>query len=1165
MSKHVPHTFHIRKIVTLIVALNAPLTFASGDSGFGWQELPDTNIKQVCPEDNFNGYEYTYSWYCRYVTLAWNSAVLDTDNDTMFIWGGGHNDYYGNEVYSINFRQLNTQRLTDPAKPADRDADPAENELFPYDGTQPNSRHTYDGMAYLQHEKKIWAFSGALASKKSGRDNITWIFDPETNRWNRDNSTGDIPQPVYGAVSGYDPVSQKVFLHDRTGFYEYSYSPAGGNYKKLLANDSLGLGINAAINPDQRTMLVIGGGHQALYYLDGPNQGKRADIPAKGAAAIVDGWSPGLAYNSKTKRFYGWFGDGRLYEQDPETLEWRALAYKNGPGPQLSRGTFGRFVYSPSLDAFLVYNAFDQNAYTLRLYDGIDSIAPSAPQVTEISAPYPDSLRLSWAEATDNVGVAGYRVYRDGTLMSEQSETIYKEMNIQQTDSGYQVVAFDSAGNESNMTQVNIPAFQKPTPQLKQGDCDTEPQLDGRSDIVLCESWDDDNWWQEKGYLSDPIVNDPRDLKETHLENTAVVSEGCIQGNCLAVTMHKGQSGALSAYWPLINANIAPDNLFLRYYIKLGDQWDPNMCNSDGERVGAGGKFPGLADVRTWADPGGQCGNGGEKADGKSCWSARSLFRDCYSGDGTACSSKPAAATRFGTYLYHPNQSGATGDHAIWDNDDWGQFTGEGGTCSSESSNVYCGKTDNGVFERGVWYLVEMQIKMNTPGKSDGELRGWVNSQLSYEKTNMEFRSQGHDFLHNRLLWLNVYKGGVQGNCETANVYLDQLVLSLDNPVGSLEGATVFPPSLQLTADTLSVSQGDPISTQWHGENIDSCTASGIWEGSKTASGSEILYPTKSGYATLNCTGSGGAVIRQLEIIVDNQPVNPPSNEPTDPGLPGGGPSVSPPSNLQLVNDANGGVSITWDVSDDSEIEMFNVYLMGTLVKTLSEKRFDANLPLYDTPLLYTVTAIDSDGNESQPSETLQVILPGDSGDSSLLTLLPSADAMLSSSTYRNQGAKNTMDVSRGYANSVIRFPVEVIPSDRSIRMATLKLHSVEEYGTTYLRIFRTDSDWGENTVTREYANSSLKVKWQNLLGDWQDREGVTQGDQALAEAVLLDDDTPNQIEIDITEIVQQWQNQELNNYGLILNATRGTNYRFATKEHEDPNWWPKLEIEFAD
>ena len=93
-----------------------------------------------------------------------------------------------------------------------------------------------------------------------------------------------------------------------------------------------------------------------------------------------------------------------------------------------------------------------------------------------------------------------------------------------------------------------------------------------------------------------------------------------------------------------------------------------------------------------------------------------------------------------------------------------------------------------------------MYVRMNTPGQSNGVIRGWVNGALSYEKTNMIWRIQGHDNLHVRTIWLNVHAGGESvGLCSGSYVLLDQLVAATGARAGAFSGAQdvdITPPAV---------------------------------------------------------------------------------------------------------------------------------------------------------------------------------------------------------------------------------------------------------------------------------------------------------------------------------------------------------------------------------
>jgi cellulose 1,4-beta-cellobiosidase len=77
------------------------------------------------------------------------------------------------------------------------------------------------------------------------------------------------------------------------------------------------------------------------------------------------------------------------------------------------------------------------------------------------SASSPTSATLSWTAATDDVGIAGYRIYRNGVQISTTSATSYADSGLSAaTTYTYSVRAYDAAGNVSagsNTASVTTP------------------------------------------------------------------------------------------------------------------------------------------------------------------------------------------------------------------------------------------------------------------------------------------------------------------------------------------------------------------------------------------------------------------------------------------------------------------------------------------------------------------------------------------------------------------------------------------------------------------------------------------------------------------------------------------------------------------------------------
>jgi chitodextrinase len=83
-----------------------------------------------------------------------------------------------------------------------------------------------------------------------------------------------------------------------------------------------------------------------------------------------------------------------------------------------------------------------------------DTTAPSTPTGLTATAASTSQINLSWTASTDNVGVTGYRIYRNGGLApiatTAGNVTTYQNTGLSaSTTYSYRVQAFDAAGNAS--------------------------------------------------------------------------------------------------------------------------------------------------------------------------------------------------------------------------------------------------------------------------------------------------------------------------------------------------------------------------------------------------------------------------------------------------------------------------------------------------------------------------------------------------------------------------------------------------------------------------------------------------------------------------------------------------------------------------------------------
>jgi hypothetical protein len=82
---------------------------------------------------------------------------------------------------------------------------------------------------------------------------------------------------------------------------------------------------------------------------------------------------------------------------------------------------------------------------------GADTTKPTAPTNLVATPKSSTSIDLSWSPSTDNVGVAGYRIYRADSQIAEVTTTSYSDTGLSpNTQYCYTVRAFDAAGNLSD-------------------------------------------------------------------------------------------------------------------------------------------------------------------------------------------------------------------------------------------------------------------------------------------------------------------------------------------------------------------------------------------------------------------------------------------------------------------------------------------------------------------------------------------------------------------------------------------------------------------------------------------------------------------------------------------------------------------------------------------
>ena len=327
-----------------------------------WYEVPNSQLRAVLPRPIPPG-----NTGPRALMGAWSGGAYDTKRERLIIWGGGHADYAGNELYVFDLSSLSWSRIWGPS--AEIPPIGAPEEAYP-DGN-PAARHTYDGLEYIPGIDRFWAQGGALYSGSGGAKNDTWTFDFEKRVWERKAKSLEDRGSIVS--SAYDPVTQHIFVQRYTLFMEYN--PMTDIWTKRGAYD---LGFSAqgvgVMDPKRRKFLIIGGGMVWAYDLKQAGRLQLQRLHTTGDTTIVQTRYPGVEYDPITDKIVGWNGGADVYTLDVDTLIWTkhlpAPTNTVIPGSAASAGTFGRFRYIPSKNVFITVSSIDQNVYIYKFSSG---------------------------------------------------------------------------------------------------------------------------------------------------------------------------------------------------------------------------------------------------------------------------------------------------------------------------------------------------------------------------------------------------------------------------------------------------------------------------------------------------------------------------------------------------------------------------------------------------------------------------------------------------------------------------------------------------------------------------------------------------------------------------------------------------------------------------
>jgi hypothetical protein len=332
-----------------------------------WYEAPNTRMRPFCPPNT-----PSWSWddFCERVMTAWSGAAYDTNRDRLLVWGGGHGDYGGNEIYAFDVNAFTWSRIWGPTDGDLIQQQVGQTCVSAYADGNPVARHTYGGLTYLPDQDAFFIQGGSLYCGSGGAGNDSWRFNFATNQWQKKANPSSTVSNEHSMT--YDPITKNVFLIGMSSFDKYD--PANDTWTKLPGSGT-SWDQHGTIDPKRRKFLIIGNG---LAYLFDLTTGMKEQISFTGDTSILSQRYPGLQYDPILDRLVAWNGGKDLFEIN---LDTRAIIKRTpslGVTPTLpTKGAFGRFRYIPSKNVYIAVNSIDENVYFYKHTSGTGSVTPT--------------------------------------------------------------------------------------------------------------------------------------------------------------------------------------------------------------------------------------------------------------------------------------------------------------------------------------------------------------------------------------------------------------------------------------------------------------------------------------------------------------------------------------------------------------------------------------------------------------------------------------------------------------------------------------------------------------------------------------------------------------------------------------------------------------------
>jgi len=330
-----------------VVSTGALPAWLGSSAVFEWRPVPGSRLGET---EAWTGYRGAAGTMGKVGIFAYSGGVVRSKGSELFIAGGGHLDYAGNEIFSIS--------LGSDAPAWKRRIDPSEitrgNTAYYPDG-RPSSRHTYRNLAYSEALDKIIFFGGgAHWGDKPTETQFVDSFDPNKNDYDPPGLFEPAPRTIGGPVGTGMAANGDFYIHHYGDNHLYKWEQRSNTWVDLGPKGTMQYETPYSIDTKRNRLFRIPWGTYPARIYDLNDKGTFSNVTITGPAAAIIDTGASLVYDPALDVYWLWKrNDANLYRIDAETFEatvqpvsgiMPSVAYKDA-----RHRIYGRFNYVPEL------------------------------------------------------------------------------------------------------------------------------------------------------------------------------------------------------------------------------------------------------------------------------------------------------------------------------------------------------------------------------------------------------------------------------------------------------------------------------------------------------------------------------------------------------------------------------------------------------------------------------------------------------------------------------------------------------------------------------------------------------------------------------------------------------------------------------------------------